>query len=794
MHFTYWNKLILLLAVVATAASCSSTKYVPEGKQLLNKSEIKVEGNGLTADDIASYTKQKPNKRIFFVRFHLGMYNLSSPRKVHWPSSWLRRIGEEPVIFDDYMHKRSVEQVGLYLKSKGFYNYELSDTIIFSSSKKVSEYFAVKLNQPYTIDSIFFTIPDTLLRSKVIASYPNSLVQKGVPFDKDILENERGRISSVLRNQGYYQFNKNFITFVADTTLGNKRVALEVKVANFPEKTDDGKIVRVPHQIYKIKEIKVYPSYDGVKAIMDSTYLSGYTESEYKGIKLFNRDEFKLRSSTVYRTNLLLLDSLYSEKNVSNTYNNFSSLRLFRTISFQFTDIKPDPSAVVNHTEPLFDEVVDSSKHVAVGHSAAEPGLSASILLLPFSQQSYTVELEGTNSSGDYGFAANLTHQHKNLFHGAEIFESKVKGAFEFLKKKGSNSFGSSIETGVSTSLTIPRFLMPIPIDDIHTTYNPKTQISASYNFQRRPDYTRTVLNVTFGYRWNQTKRITIIANPVDVNIVDLPVIESSFYDSIKDIFLRNSYENHIVAGASYSVIYSNRQQNKPISFTLFRINVDMAGNLLQGGNALFNEPQPDGNYKFMGTRFAQYFRSEATYTFNQVVNDANTFVYRAFVGVGIPYGNSKVLPIERQFFAGGANSNRGWQVRSLGPGSYKDISTSGYSNASSDMKLEANFEYRFKLFWKLEGAYFVDAGNIWALSTTDTRVGAAFDLNRFYKEIAVGTGFGVRFNFGFFIFRIDAGLKVYDPAERIDSRVVIGSHPIHFKDFAFHFGINYPF
>ncbi len=794
MHFTPWNKLTFLIALVAIASSCSTTKYVPEGKHLLNKSEIKVEGSGLTADDISSYTKQKPNKRIFFVRFHLGLYNLSSPSKKRWPHSWLRRIGEEPVIFDDYMHKRSVEQVGLFLNSKGYYNFELSDTVIYSSNKKVSESFFVKLNHPYTIDSVYYTVPDTLLLSKVVASIPNSLLQKGISFDKDILEEERGRISSVLRNQGYYQFNKNFITFVADTTLGNKGVALEVKIANFPEKTYDGKINRVPHQVYRIKEVKVYPSYDGVKAIMDSTYLQDYTESEYKGIKLFNRDGFKLKSSTVYRTNYLFVDSLYSEKNVNNTYNNFSSLRLFRTISFQFDEIKPGSKPAEIPAEPLFDEGIDSSKHKVKDSAAVEPSLSASIFLLPFSQQSYTVEVEGTNSSGDYGFAGNLTYQHRNLFHGAEIFETKVKGAFEFLRKKGANSYGSSIETGVSTALTIPRFLMPIRIDDIHATYNPKTQISASYNFQRRPDYTRTVLNVTFGYRWNQTKRISMIVNPVDVNIVDLPVIESAFYDSIKDIFLKNSYQNHIVAGASYSIIYSNRQPNKVVSFTSLRINADMAGNLLQGASIIFNEPQPDGNYEFMGTRFAQYLRCEANYTFNQVVNDANTFVYRLFVGVGVPYGNSMVLPIERQFFAGGANSNRGWQVRSLGPGSYKDESSSGYPTASSDMKLEANFEYRFKLFWKLEGAYFVDAGNIWALSSADTRIGAAFDLKRFYKEIAVGTGLGLRFNFGFFIFRIDSGLKVYDPAKDIANRVVLGSHPLVFDDFAFHFGINYPF
>ncbi len=796
MQFIPWNKFIILCVIVVVTYSCSTTKYVPEGKQLLNKSEIKVDGKGVSEDDIASYTKQKPNKRIFFVRFHLGLYNLSSATRTNRFYRWLKAIGEEPVIYDEFLHERSVEQVGLFLKSKGYYNSVIEDTIIFNGPKKVTESFLITLNDPYTVDSVFYSIQDTLLYRKVLAAGSFSLVKSGVRFDRDILEDEQARLSMLLRNQGYYQFNKNFIFFEADTSLGSKRVALEVKIVNYPMKTDNGTIVRVPHPIYKIKEVKIYTAYDGVKAITDSSYLGAYAETDYKGIRIFNRKEFKIKPSTVYRTNYLFVDSLYSEKNVNNTYNNFSSLRLFRNISFQFSEPRKEPIIVEPSAADLFEEAVDSSLHKGEIDTTltVTPGLSASIFLLPFSQQSYTVEVEGTNSSGDYGFAGNLAYQHKNLFHGAEIFETKVKVALEFIKMKGSNSFGTSVETGASTALTIPRFLMPFRIDDIHTTYSPKTQISSSYNFQRRPDYTRTVLNVTFGYRWNQTKHISMIVNPIDLNIVDLPVVDSAFYSSLKDDFLRNSYQNHIVAGASYSFIFSNRQANKVINFSTFRVNADMAGNLLQGVSKLLKEPQPDGNYEFLGTRFAQYIRCEANYTFNHVVNDANTFVYRAYAGIGVPYGNSKVLPIERQFFAGGANSNRGWQVRSLGPGSYKDTLVGTYPTSSSDMKLEANFEYRFKLFWKLEGAYFVDAGNIWALSSTDTRAGASFDPKRFYKEIAVGTGLGIRFNFGFFIFRIDSGIKVYDPAQDVADRLVLGSRPLLFNDLAFHFGINYPF
>lgn len=790
------NKLFFTILALTAAYSCSTTKYVPEGKYLLNRSEIKLEGKGISPEEVESYIKQKPNKRIFFVRFHLGLYDLSSPSKNKGISGWLKRIGEEPVIFDDYLHKKSMDQIGLFLNSKGYYNYQLHDTLIYSHKKTVKEIFIIDLGKPYTIASVVYNIPDTAVKNIVMSDTTSNKVVKGIPFDRDILEDERDRITSMLRNHGYYQFNKNFITYTADTSLGNKSVALKMKISNYPVKTADGKIIRVPHQKYRIGQVNILTDYDGVKAITDSTYLREYDTIPYRGLNILNRKKFKLKPSTIYRSNYIMPDSLFSEQDVNNTYNSFSSLRLFRNISFQFEENDKREEQKKPTSEDLFDDVVvgvDEVEHVDTT-GKVEPKLTCNVLLLPFSQQSYTLELEGTNSSGDYGIAGNLSYQHKNLFKGAESFEAKFKEAVEVLKKTSSNQFGTSLETGISTSLNIPRFLMPFRIDDARATYNPRTQISLAYNFQRRPDYTRTIVNYTFGYRWNQTKHITMVVNPIDVNIVNLPIISPDFLAQLNDNFLRNSYQNHLVAGASYSFIYSNSQKNRPGNSHYFRINADMAGNLLSLYSHAFSEPLLNGSYQILGTRYAQYVRGEVTYVYHQVLNEANTFVYRAYAGIGVPYGNSKALPLERQFFAGGANSNRGWQVRSLGPGSYRSDSTTTYPSVSSDMKLEANFEYRFKLFWKMEGAYFVDAGNIWAIDSEDTRPGAQFDVRRFYKEIAIGTGIGIRFNFGFFIFRIDSGIKAYDPSLPLADRWVLGTKPLTFNDFVFHFGINYPF
>jgi len=790
------RKFLISIIVLLVAYSCSNTKYVPEGKYLLNKTEIKVDGKGLKSEDIESYAKQKPNKRIFFVRFHLGLYDLSSPQKNKGINGWLKRIGEEPVIYDGYLHTRSQEQIGLFLNSKGYYNFDLKDTLIYLSKKKVNEVFTIELGKPYIIDSIVLSIPDTAVHKIVLNDTIGKKVFKGIRFDKDVLEDERDRITSLIRNHGYYQFSKNFITYTADTSMGERRVMIVLNISNFPIKTSDGKIIRIPHQKYRISKVNILTDYDGVKAITDSTYFNGYDTVSYKGLNILYRSKFKLKPNTIYRANYMMPDSLFREKDVNNTYNSFSLLRLFRNVSFQFDENFKTKNQQKSSSEESFEDVVVGVDEVQPFDSTgrAEPLLKCDVLLLPLSQQSYTVEVEGTNSSGDYGIAGNLGYQHKNLFRGAESFEVKFKEAVEVLKQTSSNIYGTSMETGISTALNIPRFLMPFRIDDVRSTYNPRTQISLAYNFQRRPDYTRTIVNYTFGYKWNPSKNITMVVNPIDLNIVNLPVISTSFLEELTDDFLRNSYQNHLVAGASYSFIYSSTPNNKSGNSHYFRVNADMAGNLLYLYSRTFSEPLLDGSYKILGTQYAQYVRGEVTYVYHQVLNESNTFVYRAYAGIGVPYGNSKALPLERQFFAGGANSNRGWQVRSLGPGSYKTDSTTTYPSVSSDMKLEANFEYRFKLFWKLEGAYFADAGNIWAIDAEDTRAGAQFDVRRFYKEIAIGTGLGMRFNFGFFIFRIDAGIKAYDPSLSLANRWVLGTKPITFNDMTFHFGINYPF
>jgi outer membrane protein assembly factor BamA len=244
----------------------------------------------------------------------------------------------------------------------------------------------------------------------------------------------------------------------------------------------------------------------------------------------------------------------------------------------------------------------------------------------------------------------------------------------------------------------------------------------------------------------------------------------------------------------NYSLIFTNQNLQKSKDFIYFKFNSELAGNILYAAFKASGAEKTDGAYELFKVSFAQYALGDIDFRYYNILNPGNKIVYRFFAGAGLPYKNSTALPFEKQYFSGGANSIRAWQVRDLGPGSYIDTTHTTYSNQTADIKLEANLEYRFKLFWVLEGALFVDAGNIWAINNNDNREGAQFKFDRFYKDIAVGTGFGTRFDFSFFIFRFDLGIKTRDPEYPDGQKWVFGSRQLGRNDFVLNLGIGYPF
>ena len=421
--------------------------------------------------------------------------------------------------------------------------------------------------------------------------------------------------------------------------------------------------------------------------------------------------------------------------------------------------------------------------------------LNCIVQITPEVRQAYRVELEGTNSAGNLGGAVNLIYQHKNLFRGSEQLNIKLKGSYEALNEQISGS-RSTQEYGMESNLTFPRFMLPfLKSESFIKKYNPKTNVQAAYNYQKMPVYTRTVANATFGYTWKSGSFTQHTVNPLQFNIINLPYIDPEFEMEVDtSSYLAYSYKDILILGGNYSYTYNTQNINKARSYWFVKLKAELAGNLLAGAIKLSGREQEGGSYKIFDQSFAQYVRGDIDIRYNRKLNDVSSMVYRVFAGLGIPYGNSEGIPFEKQFFGGGANGIRAWKARSLGPGTYSPTRSS-FFNATADIKLEFNAEYRFNLFWVLECAWFVDAGNIWTYNEDEDRPGARFEFNSFYRELAVGTGFGLRFDLNFIVLRTDLGLKLRDPQLAGGPDWILNQRPLNWKDdFNLSLSIGYPF
>lgn len=776
------QKFFFALVAILLFAGCAVTKHVPDDMYLLNKVEIKTNSKDIKPYDIESYVKQMPNKRILGFRFHLRVYSLSNPNRSGWINRGLRSIGEDPVLFDSLRVSESSRNILLLLQSKGYYNAKVSDSVRYHG-KKVDVYYRVEPNLPYQIRKIGYYIEDSLIRKLVIADTANRLFKSRDLFDIDVLQNERDRLELMLKRNGYYTFSKNFITFTADTNLRTNKADLNFIIKN-PQRIDETGVPKPDRfKRYRIRNIYIYPNYDPFRfsSYRDKNELDTV---DYSGCKYIFHNDAGIKLEVISSFNQLREGDLYSVDNVTKTQQNLSQIRLFKFVSISFNEVevlqRPDTLNLLPDDKPIGEEF---------GY------LDCHIQMVPHTLQSYQVELVGTNTTGSLGAEGTFNYQHKNLFRGAEVFDVKFRGLVETAQQR--INMDNTLELGGAVSLTTPKFIGPYSSKVQVDKYAPNTQITASYSFQRRPEYTRIIAGLQYGYTWRGSRFVTHTFNPVELNAISIQKISPEFQAQIDSTFLRYSYISQIVTVTSYNWVFSNQNIKKSANYAYIRYNLELSGNLLNAFSQLTNMPKnTDGAYAFWGTEFSQFIRSDINFTYHQVADENNSFAYRLFVGVGYPYGNSKALPFEKRYFTGGANGIRAWQARSLGPGSYY-MPAERFPNRTADIKLEANFEYRFKMVWKLEGALFVDAGNIWSLPGLDDREGAEFRWGKFYEQIALGSGLGIRMNLGFFILRTDFGYKIYDPAINPNEPFkpwVPFNRRFSIRDVTFNFGIGYPF
>ena len=757
-------------------ASCSQTRFVPEQEYLLQKVELEIDNQDVSKEEAKTVLRQKENYKILgFIKFYLLLYNMSSKKKT---DDWLKRIGEAPQVYDAVMADRSVEQLEQYMDQRGYYQAKIDQDVIFNEKKqKATLKFKVETGDQYKIKRVDYHFETPELQAIFFNDSTKFRLRPGTPFDIYELEKQQQRIVSLFQNNGYYYFSKNQVRYLADTTLYEKQVNLDLFIGEVKSSQIDSVKLLKPYYINKFY-YSVMPGNTPVTANRRNTFNFSDTIIWDNSV-LYNNRQVSYPPGLFNRTNQMKSGDLYKVNEVESTFNALNRLRQFRFVDIQFNETYPNQDTNL---------------------------LDCNIRLAPLNKQSTSFDIEGTNTSGNLGVAGNIYYQHRNLFKGAEVFQLRLKGATERMHRPvegGGNEAFNTREFGVEGNLMIPKLLGPGKYIRSFGKYLPKTVFSAGYNYQRRPEYTRNITNFKVGYDWKTSQDYQHIWNFLDVNVVRLYEFDPDFINSIKDLYIKSSFTDHLIFAMNYSLIYNNQRLASNKNYSYARLNLETSGNLLYSLSELFNREKTIAQdtvtnetleyYKFFNIRFAQYVKADIEFRRSFQIDRYNSVVGRAFAGVGIPYGNSRVLPYEKQYFAGGANGIRAWQVRSLGPGTYK-AAEDAYPNQSSDIKLEANVEYRFRLLGSLEGALFVDAGNIWAINQNDNREGAQFELNKFYKQFAVGTGTGFRFDLSYFILRTDIGMKLRDPAAARGQRWIIGNRSLTGDDFTFSFAIGYPF
>lgn len=761
-------KIWLILCLSTFLYGCSSTRYVGQDEYLLNRVNIKVEGQKLNTSELKKTVRQRPNTRILGVsRFHLGLYNLSGRNEDRRLNRWLRSIGEAPVIYSPFLTDRSISQLQLYLSNKGYYKAGVTDTVWFKKRKAFVEYrihtgtvtrvgdFSVRRDSSAGGDQ-----QSSPLLQLITADTVHTLVKKDMPLDVTLLENERERITHTLRKNGYFNFSKNFIHYYADTTRQTDVADVTMGVVGSPADS-------MAFRKYTIDTICVNMDYDPL--VMAAGRDTVYRMANYGEHIILYRGSMKIKPKVIIETIQFRKGELYDVQKVANSYSRLQALNLFKFINI------------------IFKERVDKDGRLL---------LDCEIQLTPMKRQSYNVFLEGTNNSGNIGVGGNFSYNHKNLFHGGENITLSVWGALK-KEKLRENEIFSTTEVGTELKLVSPQFWMPVfRMAEFRRNFAPKTSISLSYSQENTQFYQRRIASAKFGYLWRRAdNKWRYNFDLIDLNYVLMPTVDSSFISELKNEYVKSAYTDHLILSANLSAVFTDQVLGSVQSYNYFRGNLETSGNVLLGIDRLLGAKQTERNgesyYRTFGVRYAQFVKADGEYRFNHYLNKVNTVVYRFFVGCGYPYGNMKVLPFEEAYYCGGANDIRAWQSRTLGPGSYSTEET--YPNSVGDFKLEANIEYRFKLFWMLEGALFLDAGNIWNINKYETRWGSRL-TSECLRQIAVGTGVGLRLDVNFFLLRFDLGIKMHDPSRSEGQRFVLFNHNGGFKKSVLNIAIGYPF
>lgn len=736
-----WYRIILSVILALLLASCSQTKYVPEGEYLLDKAELKTDAKARHIDmsEMRMLIRQRGNSRWFSAaKLPLATYSLSGRDTTKWINRMLRAMGEPPQIYDSVSTSLSVMNLQMQMQNLGYLR-ATADVSKRIKGRKVTTTYMLHPGQPYFLRRIDYEINDEAIDSllQAVDDSKYRTLRPGMMFNADNLDNERKRITQLLANRGYYRFNKDFISYRADSIPGTQLIDLTLVLHPYRNSQISG----LPHRVYTIGKI---------------SYHSGNVQDSV----------IPLRRKVLLNNTFLTEGERYTARGLQSTYNHFGRL------------------GAVRYTNISFHEHPD------------EPVLDCGIYVSTNKPSTISFQPEGTNTAGDLGVAASLTYQNRNIFHGSENLTIVLRGAYEAIKGLDGYYNNNFEEFSVETRLNFPRFIAPFLARSFRRRINATSEVSLLYDRQNRPEFHRRVFSVAWKYKWNdQRHHDRYQVDLLDLNYISMPWISETFQreylenTTSRNSILRYNYENLFIMKLGFGYTYNNNRW-------AIKANVETAGNLLSlAGRVLDFHRNAEGQRTFLDIAYAQYVRGTFDFTRNLRLSYNNQLVFHVGFGIAYPYGNSRILPFEKRYFSGGANSVRGWSVRSLGPGKFKGSDGRiDFINQTGDMKLDLNVEYRAQLFWKFSGALFIDAGNIWTLRNYEEQPGGQFHISDFWKELAASYGLGIRLNFDFFIVRFDMGMKAVNPAHE-DRR---GHFPLLYpkfsRDFAFHFAVGLPF
>ena len=760
------NKCFLILLCLLISA-CSGISLLPADEKLYTGAKIDV----TSAEKIKNKKKIKavaknavrpaPNKSFLGLRPKLWVYLKAEENPQNKIYKFLNKYGEAPVLLSNIKPAVTSAVIDAKLFNIGIFN-SYTEHKIVEKKHTAKVLYTSHIETQFTIKEILYSISDDSLSHSILAEKKQSLLKTGDEYNLEMIKNERIRIDAFLKNKGYFYFSPDNLIFKADTSESNHTITLKLTLKDSVQQN--------ALTVYRIGNVYIDQNYSLNAGALDR---QKDTLKYMNNIFLGKEKRMKIRPSVISRSVHLRKNEIYSRKNHNITLNRLMSMGNFKFVSITFSE-----------SDTIVPEYLD-----------------VSILMTPMTKHTVKAEIDFVSKSNNFmGPKMDISYLNRNTFKGAELLNLNLSGSYEAQFGK-TNLFSYSYAPQIE--LYIPGLIVPFRIIGSNNFYVPKTRISLSYNFMKRVNYfDMRTFQLLFGYKWKSNIKNEYELNPINISNTSINNKSDAFIALLEsNPFLKKSYEDQFIAGGNFSFTYNEQLgQEKRLQYYL-HFTAESSGNALSLAKLILGEKVSSVNpSKVIGSEYSQFVKSsiDGRVFYNFSKNDK--LALRVFAGVGNPYGNSSILPYTKQFFSGGPNGLRAFQINSVGPGTYHQNSgTIGFLQLGGDIKLETNAEYRFTIYKFLKGALFLDAGNIWLIKSSPAISVNPFSFSTFTDEIAVGAGIGMRIDVSFFILRFDLAAPLRKPWLETKNRWVVNQinfgDPIWRKEnLVLNVAIGYPF